>query len=302
MRIRELARFALGGLWRQKVRTALTLVGVTVGTCALAFSLALGIGLRQFIDNEFQGRRDFWRVHVHVAEPAVDKDKVPEKDRAKVTVQGQMSAERRARIEEALLEKYQSTVFRKPPVLLTPQKLAAIAALPDVEEVRATRQSSGRVWLGDRSAEGMVVAGRVADMTPRLIAGRLPDPAADEVLVSEFVLYELGVRDDAAVAGLVGRTVQLDAGGVQLSQTTALARALIGRNPGSTDLTRGQADALKKLTDELPHSLDKFDLTPQERAELRALLAKKADPDDLRPDSGRVASGTFRIAGVIRLP
>ena len=30
MRVGELMRFALSGLWRQKVRTALTLVGVTV--------------------------------------------------------------------------------------------------------------------------------------------------------------------------------------------------------------------------------------------------------------------------------
>ncbi len=69
MTLRMLASFALGGLWRQKVRTTLTLVGVTVGTCALAFSLALGFGLRAFIDHEFKGRDDFWRIIVHVDEP-----------------------------------------------------------------------------------------------------------------------------------------------------------------------------------------------------------------------------------------
>ena len=41
----QLLKFAVAGLWRQKVRTALTLVGVTVGTCALAFSVSLGLGL-----------------------------------------------------------------------------------------------------------------------------------------------------------------------------------------------------------------------------------------------------------------
>jgi putative ABC transport system permease protein len=300
MRVRELTRFALDGLWRQKVRTSLTLVGVTVGTCALAFSLALGLGLRAFIDNEFQGRKDFWRVHVHVAEPAVDRDKVPEKDRHRVTVQGQMSDERRERIEKALLEKYQGTVFRKPPVLLTPQKLAEIAALPDVEEVRATRNVPGRVWVGDRSALGTVVAGRVADLTPRLIAGRLPDPDADEVLISEFTLYELGVRDDAQLEAFVGQSIQLDVGGVRIAQPISLARALTGRM-NSDDLSRGQSKALEKLTAALPRSLDKFDLTPDEKAELEALLNKKTDYDDLRPDSGKVASGTFRVAGVVRL-
>src|SRR2546421_12965036 len=99
MTLRLLASFALQGLWRQKTRTALTLVGVTVGTCALAFSLALGLGLREFIDTEFKGREDFWRVLVRVDETPPDESTVPPE---KLAVEGQMSAERRARIREAL--------------------------------------------------------------------------------------------------------------------------------------------------------------------------------------------------------
>ena len=91
----QLLTFALGGLWRQKVRTALTLVGVTVGTCALAFSLALGLGLRAFIDTEFKGRDDFWRVVVRVDEPPPDEAAIPDRDRAKLAVTGAMSDERR---------------------------------------------------------------------------------------------------------------------------------------------------------------------------------------------------------------
>src|SRR5215470_8263362 len=105
MRYGELTRFALGGLWRQKVRTTLTLVGVLVGTCALAFSLALGFGLRAFIENEFKSRDDFWRVVVHVDEPPADpKDAPPEK----VSVKGDMADERRTRLREALAERYLS--------------------------------------------------------------------------------------------------------------------------------------------------------------------------------------------------
>src|SRR5205823_14777282 len=51
-----------------------------------------------------------------------------------------------------------------------------------------------------------------------------------------------------------------------------------------------------------PESLDKFDLTEEEKSELRGLLAAKRDPaDDRRIDSGKVASGNFRVSGVIRL-
>src|SRR5215470_6491791 len=110
MRYGELTRFALGGLWRQKVRTVLTLVGVTVGTCALAFSLSLGLGLRAFIDNEFQGRNDFWRIVVHVTDSTTEPDDIPP---AKVTVPETIAPERRARLRDALVQKYLSDKPRK---------------------------------------------------------------------------------------------------------------------------------------------------------------------------------------------
>src|SRR3954465_10684449 len=118
MRTPELIRFAVGGLWRQKVRTALTLVGVTVGTCALAFSLALGLGLRAFIVREFEGRDEFWRVIVRVGEPTAGPGDVPPE---KVAVSGAMSDERQARIRDALTQKYLTEGLRKPPVALTPE-------------------------------------------------------------------------------------------------------------------------------------------------------------------------------------
>src|SRR5262245_63205228 len=102
MGVRELMHFAVGGLWRQKVRTALTLVGVTVGTCALAFSLSLGLGLRAFIDKEFQGRDDFWRIIVRADEPPPDPNDIPPE---KVAVPETIAPERRARIRAPLPQK-----------------------------------------------------------------------------------------------------------------------------------------------------------------------------------------------------
>lgn len=300
MGIRELFRFALGGLWRQKVRTGLTLVGVTVGTCALAFSLALGLGLRTFIDNEFKGREDFWRIHVRAGEPAGEPADLPPE---KVAVHGNMSEERKARIREALVQKYLNETVHKPPVMLTAEKLAAIAALPDVTEVRTFRTDGGRVWLGDHSAPVTVVAGRLEALSGRLIAGKLPqsDDAA-EAVISEFALYELGVRDDADLEAAIGKPLQVDVGGVRNAQPMALARALTGYLPAD-DLSRAQALALAKLTGQLPKALGKFDLSPAERAAIRTLLEKKPDEDShqRRFDSGKYATGEFRVAGVIRI-
>ncbi len=301
MNFLQFLKFALHGLWRQKVRTALTLVGVTVGTCALAFSLALGLGLREFVEKEFKGRDDFWRVIVRADEPPPDESKIPSE---RVAVKGEMSDERRARLREALVDRYQSTRGPRMPKLLTPEKLDAIAKLPDVAEVRTYRTGEGRLWAdtADRPAPALVTSGSLADLAPRLLAGRLPESSdAQEIVVSEFALYQLGVRDDADLARVIGQPVRLDVGGLRNAQSFALARALIGQRPPD-ELTRTQTQALEKITQSLPQKIDHFDLSAVEKLELRKLLEPPAEPSEERPhESGKTVTGTFRICGVVRI-
>jgi putative ABC transport system permease protein len=120
-------------------------------------------------------------------------------------------------------------------------------------------------------------------------------------VVSEFALYELGIQDDSELESILGQTVQIDVGGVQNAQPMALARALTGRLPGD-DLSRTQTLALGKLAEQLPQSLDKFDLSASDRAALKMLLERKSDPNsDRRVTSGRFVTGEFRICGVVRI-
>ncbi|AMV23819.1 ABC transporter permease YtrF precursor [Gemmata sp. SH-PL17] len=296
----QLLKFALGGLWRQKVRTALTLVGVTVGTCALAFSVSLGLGLRAFIDTEFKGRDDFWRIVVRADEAPPDESTIPSE---KIAVQGSMSDERRARIREALVDRYQHARSSRPATrLLTPDKLDAIAHIPGVAEIRTYRTGDGRVWIdsSETPASALCVSGRLDDLAPRLLAGRLPSaPNAEEIVVSEYALYQLGIRDDADLERAVGRTVKLDVGGVKQSQATTMARAMLGPLPAG-ELTRGQVQVLEKIAAALPKKLSAFDLSIAEQLELQKLLTPPAEPSEERQgESGKTASGTFRICGVV---
>ena len=110
MRLRELTSFALGGLWRQKVRTALTLVGVMVGTCALAFSLALGFGLRAFIDTSSRAAT----TSGGSSSPSPSRRPVRRTSRRKSPQStGSMSDERRERLREALVDRYVATHNKK---------------------------------------------------------------------------------------------------------------------------------------------------------------------------------------------
>lgn len=301
MRYGELIRFALGGLWRQKVRTILTLVGVIAGTCALAFSLALGLGLHAFIDNEFKSRDDFWRIIVHVEETPLDESLVPPE---KLAVNGDVSDVRKARLREAMVERYIQQRLRRPPVPITPRTLAAIAALPDVAEVRTYRTGEAQVMAPNarRPARGFAAGGPLSALQPRLLAGRLP--AADgtkEVVVSELVLHDLDRGSDADLEAALGLPIRLEVGGVRNAPTLALARALLGRLPGD-EMTAAQGEVLAKLVAELPARLDSFNLTPPERAELKRLLEARHDPDEERPsESSATASDTYRICGVVRL-
>jgi putative ABC transport system permease protein len=297
-------RLALHGLWRQKVRTMLTGVGVAIGTCSLAFSFALGLGLRAFIDTEFQGRDDFWRILVRVDDPLPDESRIPETDRDKIQVIGQMSAERQARIREALIERYTAQRLVRPPTILTPERCAAIAALPDVAAIRTYRTGEGRLWADtvDTPATAFTISGPLDELAPRLIAGRLPrSPEADELVVSEFVAYQLGFRDDTELDQILGLRVKLDVGGVKNSQQLALARALLGHKPPE-ELTRGQWQVLEKLNFLLRQKLDLIELSAAEKLELQKLLDQPGDTDHERAaDSGRIATGFFRVCGVVRL-
>src|SRR6187402_3480360 len=106
MRKSDLARSAFGGLWRQKGRTFLTLTGVMVGACSLAFSASLGIGLRAMIDREFQKRDEFWWIRVYTPQRGTamedDSDIPPDA----IAVDGSLPEDVKARILQMKIAEY----------------------------------------------------------------------------------------------------------------------------------------------------------------------------------------------------
>ncbi|HUR54671.1 MAG TPA: FtsX-like permease family protein, partial [Gemmataceae bacterium] len=202
-------------------------------------------------------------------------------------------------IRESLVEKHLNSGTLKSGSALTPDAIAEIKAMPDVTEVRTFRFQEGRVWVGDKAKSASVAAGNLSGMTDRLTAGRVPGEQADELLVSEFILYELGLRSDAEFDAVVGKKVALEIGGVQNTRSMTLARVLSGRF-ATGEMTKDQAAALEKLTAALPKAIDAFDLTPGERAGLKALIEAKPKTPELPWQSGDTARGEFVVSGVVR--
>ena len=302
MRTGDLIRSAVGGLWRQKARTALTLTGVAVGGCALAFSLSLGIGLRALIDHEFRSRPGFWQVYVH---PTRNGPPIPEADvpPEKLAVSGAMSEDRRARLRAQKLKQYRQSQPSRPPIPLTEERLADLANHPDVTGTVTIHGSPGGVRLGDVTRDAYVTAARPDPATAkRLVAGRLPaSDSADECVVSEFLLYDLGVADEAAVAGQLGKPLRVVVGGVPNIKRIGLARML---GLAVRDLTPAQEAALDRVSEQLPAAVEKLDLDPAEKALLKAVLAGRKPKADPEPPwlSDANAGAEFRIVGVVRAP
>ena len=47
MKISDMISMCFGNLFRRKMRTMLTVIGVVVGTCAIVVMISLGLGMNQ---------------------------------------------------------------------------------------------------------------------------------------------------------------------------------------------------------------------------------------------------------------
>jgi putative ABC transport system permease protein len=290
---------ATQGLWRHKVRSLLALAGIAVGALAVAFSTALTLGLRAFVEREFQSRPEFWRVLVHT--PVIDDDVEAAPPEA-IAVRGQIAPQRQQRLRLALAERYFQRYPRRGERMLTAQRLAELATLPDVEAVQAYRtlEAQARLPQSQTVAWGTLVIGPLEELAPRLLCGRLPTPDAGEIVVSELVLYDLGRGNDADLETMLGTEVSLVVGRVRQSPPLALARVLTGRLVGD-ELTRTQLDGLERLARQLPQQLHLFELPPAERAAIQTLLSSATAANSPPVDATTTVAAQFRICGVARL-
>lgn len=65
MKFGELIQFSLGSLWRRKLRTALTLLGVMIGTASIVVMMSLGIGLNESTVKQIENSGSLTRISVN---------------------------------------------------------------------------------------------------------------------------------------------------------------------------------------------------------------------------------------------
>jgi putative ABC transport system permease protein len=294
----DILGLALAALWQQKVRTLLTTLGVVFGSFVLAASLSIDHGVQETIDREARRTEFLRRIEVWPERHPTTADPTPEQ----IPVPGVMSEAKRQRIRQALIEYRQRFSADAPRVAMSRDKLKALERLDHVEAVvpyiylRGFAVLDGVPVPADKQAPlADAVAARHdnADGLKRLLAGRFfTSPNERAVVVSEFLLYRLGLINDADVPRVLGKKLRLEF----RVESEKSPLGLYLRKPAGEEQSREETAALDKIRNQLPAALDKFDLTPEEKDALRkAVQDRPAQPPVLHGEE-------FTVVGVIRLP
>jgi putative ABC transport system permease protein len=291
VRLADILSLSLAALWQQKVRTLLTTLGVVFGSFVLAASVSINQGVQETIERESHRSDRLRQIDVRPGWESKETD-IPE---AELRVQGEMSEARRKRIREALVGRKQFFRPGGPRVRLTRDRLRELAKIEHVEAVVPTVRFNGWAVLGSQAARADAVSAKPdhAGLRKRVIAGRFFD-APDEraAVVSEFLLYQWGVTDEAAVNGVVGRKfryeIRVERGGGGLG--------IYLMKPNGEGTTREEESALDKIKKQLPQALGRLDLTPAERDALRDALRESP------PKAAEVHGEEFTVVGVLRMP
>ena len=70
MNFKDLLVMCWRNLYRRKVRTILTVIGVVIGTCSIVVMVSLGVGLKTFFDADMESYTDMTAITVMKSEDA----------------------------------------------------------------------------------------------------------------------------------------------------------------------------------------------------------------------------------------
>lgn len=293
MRFADILGLSLAALWQQKVRTFLTVAGVSIGSFALAVCLSLGEGFHAEVDRQMRHGDQLRQVWVYPNTQVREKDVPP----ASLIVAGTMSDAKRQRLRQAIIRRWPRGKIKVPPVLVTEQRVAELRALPHVEAVTPVVYETCDATLGDRDKQvvASVAPRNDEELTARLVAGQyLPDDDDRSVLVGEYLLYQWGIESDEQVAQVVGRKLRV----VYPPRRSVAAplRGLLALAEGV--LSPEESQVVEKVLRQMRSTPDALDLSVKEKTTLDALLEKCLGTTKA---TGRPAfDEELTIAGVLR--
>jgi putative ABC transport system permease protein len=268
MRFIDLFWLAVTALWQRPLRTALTTLGVLIGTFVLVTTLAISEGVQSVIFDQLRKQDQLRRVFVWQS-GGVQEQHIP---RAELEVPGDMSAARRARLREAIVRRWRRPAAPMARTGLSPEDIDRLKTVPHVTSVTPGLSWSGLAILDRQSQTGMIVTASPDDrgLPRRLVAGRFFEPGETEgVLVSEYLAYRWGMKDESEVNSLLGKSARLE---IRQGRMPGAMQLLSLLNVAGQELTAEQRRVLERLVGKVPEALAKMEMTDEERKVLTGLL------------------------------
>jgi len=278
VRLRDLISAGLFSLRRQKLRTVLTTLGVTIGIATLVSSVSIGLGVRRIIEDDFKKERRLREIVVHPGHDRAEADELTGVPESALRVDESMSAARRERVRRKLAREWRNQNARPAPKPLTPEQLSEFARWEHVVGVEPELSENARLVFRGQIRQGNCV-GFEADperLRGVLEFGRPPEEGANEAVVHEFLLYQLGIRSDGDVRACLGQTMRLEFQGSERKRPELLL-ALFDADP--TRLTEAELQAMARARELLPEAIEKLNLPPNEKDTLMRALGRKRKKD-----------------------
>jgi putative ABC transport system permease protein len=293
MRVADILGFALSALRQQKMRAVLTTLGVVFGTLVLAVSLSVGRGVQDTIRREWSRHWELRQIDVYSSYEAPK----PDLSKEKLLNEGSMSEAKRERLRQDILRRANRGQALTEGTKMTPERLDQLRKMEHVVSVVPPLFRSAWVTFNHKTEEANTCAAAPDHklLRDRLVAGdSLSRTSGHEAVVSEYLLYRLGIIDDANT--ILGKNLRLEfrAGEHRPNLLLSLFNAERPR------VAVEEQQLLEKVIKQLPAALDKLDLTVQERSTLKKMLQPPASKSKA-PELETVAA-EFTIVGVIRGP
>jgi putative ABC transport system permease protein len=275
VRFLDILGLSLSALFKQKIRTLLTTLGVMCGSCVLVVSLSIGQGVQETVVRQYQKYGELRTINVST-------EYVPDLDNTEAReVIGQMSEEKRKRLEKEMSQREKYDQPMKPKALLTREKFQAIANLEHVELIEPVWTVQAWAVMGDQS-ELCLIAGASAfeeDLPGRIVAGSyFADENSQSLLVSEYLLYKFGITDDADVQKIIGQKLRLE---IRESETrSGLMLGFAFDIQGKVNTVEERI--LEKVVKQLPAAVDRFDLTDPEKVFFQKMLKRSTVVEEVK--------------------
>jgi putative ABC transport system permease protein len=292
MRFADIFWMAVTATRQQPGRTALSLIGVVAGSLILVFSLAAQRGIDEAVVRVFSASDEMRRIGVWPVNEPPESEIPPEE----IEVADKMSEEKRKRIRNGLIDKWQRE-HRRNDGGITRERLGQLESISHV--VKVIPDIVEPCWalhgIQDQRTSFMGVPADHDILPERITAGKMF--ASDDemgILVHEFLAYSWGAASEDEVARLVGQTVQLEF----RNREEAVANMLAFRSGRELELLAYEIRALNRALDQIPDLIEALPLPEDEKAVLKKVLPSGTSSESQQ--SLRVVSAEYTIRGVFR--